>query len=163
MRVLLKVIISRNCEGVQINIWDASVLDHGINPSLLDEINQEADDSLLQDKFFDEFGDLQQQVVQHLDVLWDSGPAVNGEHTLHVYLHESNPTEQDWKSLRPYFGWQSEQVIQNTYKVTSRFGGPVPHHDYLRKHTKSRNPVFNIPRRNKPVRHVWKHYGPILC
>ena len=29
--------------------WDASVLDHGITPSLLEEINQESDDSLLQD------------------------------------------------------------------------------------------------------------------
>ena len=39
-------------------IWDASVLDHGISPALLDEINQEADDSLLQDSIFAEFGDL---------------------------------------------------------------------------------------------------------
>ena len=29
------------------DIWDASVLDHGVTPALLDEINQEADDSLL--------------------------------------------------------------------------------------------------------------------
>ena len=41
-------------------IWGASVLDHGITPALFDEINQEADDSLLQDSIFDEFGDLQQ-------------------------------------------------------------------------------------------------------
>ena len=26
----------------------------------------------------------------------------------------------------PYFSWQSEQVIQDTYKVTARFGGTVP-------------------------------------
>ena len=51
----------------------------------------------------------------------------------------------------PYFGWQSEQVIQDTYKVTSRFGGTVPHHDYLKKQFKSRNPVFTIHRRNEPV------------
>ena len=42
------------------DIWDTSVLDHGITPALLDEIDQEADDSLLQDLIFDEFGDLQQ-------------------------------------------------------------------------------------------------------
>ena len=105
-------------------------MDHGFTPALLDEINQEADDSLLQDSIFDEFGDLQQQVVQHLDVFLDSGPAETGEHTFHAYLHEGNPAEQDWKSLRPYFGWQSEQVIQSTYKVTPRFGGTVPQHDY---------------------------------
>ena len=80
-------------------------------------------------------------------VLGDPSPAEPGEPTFHAYLHESNP-EQGWKSLRPYFGWQSEQVIQDTYKVTSRFGGTTPHHDYLKKHFKSRNPVFNIPRRN---------------
>ena len=35
--------------------------------------------------------------------------------------------------------------------MTSRFRGTVPHHDYLKKHFKSRNSVFNIPRRNEPV------------
>ena len=43
------------------------------------------------------------------------------------------------------------QVIKNTYQVTSRFGGTIPQHDYLKKHFKSRNPVFNIPRRNEAV------------
>ena len=35
--------------------------------------------------------------------------------------------------------------------MTSRVGGTFPHHDYLTKHFKSRNPVFNIPRTNEPV------------
>ena len=35
--------------------------------------------------------------------------------------------------------------------MTSRFGGTIPHHDYLKKHFKSRHPVFNIPRRNESV------------
>ena len=85
------------------------------------------------------------------DGFWDTSPAEAVEHTFHAYLHESNPAEQDWKSLRTYFGWQSEQVIQDTYEVSSRFGGTVPHHDYLKKHFKFRNPVFNVPRRNEPV------------
>ena len=50
------------------DIWDASVLDHGITRALLEEIQQEADDSLLKDSMFDEFGDLHQRLVQHLDV-----------------------------------------------------------------------------------------------
>ena len=41
-------------------IWDASVLDHSITSALLEEIHQEADDSLLKDSMFDEFGDLHQ-------------------------------------------------------------------------------------------------------
>ena len=131
--------------------WDASVLDHGITPSLLEEINQESDDSLLQDSIVDNFGELQHRVVQQLNIFWDSNPTASGEHTFHTHVHESNHAEQDWKSLRPYFGWQSKQVIQDTYKVTSRFGGTLPHHEYLKKHFKSRNPVFNIPGKNEPV------------
>ena len=131
--------------------WNASVLDHGITPSLLEEINQESDDSLLQDSIFDEFRELQHRVIQQLNIFWDPKSAESGEHTFHTYLHESNNAEQDWKSLRPYFDWQSEQVIQDTYKVTSRFGHTIPHHDYVKKHFKSRNPVFNIPRRDESV------------
>ena len=71
-------------------------------------------------------------MVQQLNIFWDSNPTESGEHTFHTHLHESNNAEQDWKSLRPYFGWQSELVIQDTYKVTSRFGGNIPHHDYLK-------------------------------
>ena len=100
---------------------------------------------------FDEFGDLHQRVVQDLDAFCDSTATENGEHTFHAHLHQSNPDEDNWKSPRPYCGWQSEQVIQDTYKVTSTFQGTVPQHDYLKKHFKSRNPVFNIPRRNEPV------------
>ena len=59
----------------------------GITPALFDEINQEADDSLLQDSIFDEFGDLQQQEVQHLDVFWNSRPAENGELLfMHIFM-----------------------------------------------------------------------------
>ena len=128
--------------------WDASGLDHGITPSLLEETNQESDDSLLQDSIFDDFGELHHRVIQQLNIFCYAKPTESGEHTLHNYLHESNNAETDWKSLRSYLGWQAEQVIQNTYKVTSRLGGIIPHHDYMKKHFKSRNPVFNIPRRN---------------
>ena len=90
-------------------------------------------------------------MVQQLNIFWDSNPTESGDHTFHTHLHESSHADQDWKSLRPIFGWQSEQIIQDTYKVTSRFGGTIPHHDFLKKHFKSRNPVFNIHRRNEPV------------
>ena len=90
-------------------------------------------------------------MVQQLNIFWDSNPTESGDHTSHTHLHESSHADQDWKSLRPCSGWQSEQIIQDTYKVTSRFEGTIPHHDFLKKHFKSRNPVFNIPRRNEPV------------
>ena len=133
------------------DIWDASVLDHEITPSLLEDINQHSDDSLLQDSIFDEYGDLHHRAIHTLTIFCDLPSLPSGEPITHAYLHDSNPAEEDWKTLRPYFGWQSEQVIKNTYKVTSRFGGTIPQHDYLKKHFKSRNPVFNIPRRNEPV------------
>ena len=133
------------------DIWDASVLDHEITPSLLDYINQHSDDSLLQDSIFDEYGDLHHRAIQTLNIFCDLPSLSSGEPLTHAYMHDSNPAEEDWKSLRPYFGWQSEQVIKNTYQVTSRFGGTIPQHDYLKKHFKSRNPVFNIPRRNEAV------------
>ena len=133
------------------DIWDASVLDHEITPSLLEDINQHSDDSLLQDSIFNEYGDLHHSAIQTLNIFCDPPSLPPGEPITHAHLHDSNPAEEDWKTLRPYFGWQSEQVIKNTYKVTSRFGGTIPQHDYLKKHFKSRNPVFNIPRRNEPV------------
>ena len=80
--------------------WDASVLHHGITPSLLEEINQDNDVSLLQNSIFDEYGELQHRAVQKLNIFWDPHPTEYGEHT---FL-----TAEDWKSLRPYFGWQSE-------------------------------------------------------
>ena len=133
------------------DIWDASVLDHEITPSLLEDINQHSDDSLLQDSIFDEYGDLHHRAIQTLTIFCDLPSPPSGEPLTHAYMHDSNPAEEDWKSLRPCFGWQSEQVIKNTYQVTSRFGGTIPRHDYLKKHFKSRNPVFNIPRRNEAV------------
>ena len=133
------------------DIWDASVLDHEITPSLLEDINQHNDDSLIQDSIFDEYGDLHHRAIQTLNIFCDLPSPPSGEPLTHAYMHDSSPAEEDWKSLRPYFGWQSEQVIKNTYQVTSRFGGTIPQHDYLKKHFKSRNPVFNIPRRNEAV------------
>ena len=133
------------------DIWDASVLDHEITLSLLEDINQHSDDSLLQDSIFDEYGDHHHRAIQTLNIFCDIPSLPPGEPITHAHLHDSNSAEEDWTSLRPYFGWQSEQVIKDTYQVTSRFGGTIPQHDNLKKHFKSRNPVFNIPRRNEPV------------
>ena len=66
-----------------------------------------------------------------MDVFWDSIPTETGEHTFDAI--STNSAKVDWKSLRPHFRWQSEQVIQNTYKVTSRYGDSFPQHDCLKK------------------------------
>ena len=104
------------------DIWDASVLDHEITPSLLEDINKHSDDSLLQDSIFDEYGDLHHRAIQTLNIFCDIPSLPPGEPITHAHLHDSNSAEEDWTSLRHYFGWQSEQVIKDTYQVTSRFG-----------------------------------------
>ena len=144
------------------DIWDASVLEHEITPSLLEDINQHSDDSMLQDSIFDEYGDLHHRAIQTLNIFCDLPSPPSGEPLTHAYMHVSIPAEEDWKSLRPYFGWQSEQVIKNTYQVTSRFGGTIPQHDYLKKHFKSRNPVFThaYMHDSNPAEEDWKSLRP---
>ena len=83
------------------DIWDASVLDHEIKPSFLEDINQHSDDSLLQDFIFDEYGDLHHRAIQTLNIFCDLPSLPSGEPLTHAYLHDSNPAEEDWKSLSP--------------------------------------------------------------
>ena len=61
------------------DIWDASVLDHEITPSLLEDINQHSDDSLLQDSIFDEYGDLHHRAIQTLNIFCDLPSPPSGE------------------------------------------------------------------------------------
>ena len=77
------------------DIWDASVSDHCITPAYLDEINQEADDSLLQDTIYDELGDFQQQVVQYLDVLIQGQQRLGSMLFIHTFMKATlvNKTE----------------------------------------------------------------------
>ena len=49
------------------DIWDTSVLDHGIPQSLLEDINQHPDDSLLQDSNFDAYGEPHHSATQTLN------------------------------------------------------------------------------------------------
>ena len=58
------------------DIWDTSVLDHGISQSLLENTNQHSDVSLLQSSNFDAYGE-----PHHLPSL------PPGEHITHVHLH----------------------------------------------------------------------------
>ena len=75
------------------------ILDHEITPSLLEDINQHSDDSLLQDSIFDEYGDLHHRAIQTLNIFCDLPSLPPGEPLTHAYLHDSDPAEEDWKSL----------------------------------------------------------------
>ena len=66
-------------------------------------------------------------------------------------LHQGSPQEPDWDALRPFFAWTSPSSIKDTFNVTTRHGTAPHTQDYIKKHFKSRNPVFNIPRRSEAV------------
>ena len=75
------------------DIWEVSVLDHEITPSLLDDINQQSDDSLLQDSIFDEYGDLHHRAIQTLNIFCDLPSLPPGEPITHAHLHDSNTAD----------------------------------------------------------------------
>ena len=66
-------------------------------------------------------------------------------------LVQSSPQEPDWNALCPFFEWTSPSSIKDTFNVTTRHGTAPHTQDYIKKHFKSRNPVFNIPRRSEAV------------
>ena len=70
------------------DIWDTSVLDHGIPQSLLEDINQHSDDSLLQDSIFDAYGEPHHRDTQTLNSSFCDLPSLPpGEPITHVHLH----------------------------------------------------------------------------
>ncbi len=52
--------------------------------------------------------------------------------------------------MRPYFGWQSKEVIKKTFAKTTQYGR-IPQGTWLKKHYKSPNPALNVRRREEPV------------
>ena len=107
--------------------------------------------------FFDAQGDLNQRIIATLNTLLDlpdhsdmSTFNINST-SWHSLPHHSLPSDVDWVALKPYFGWAPISPIQNTFKVTTRYGPAASMQDYLKKHFKARNPVFNIPRQNEAV------------
>ena len=82
------------------DIWDTSVLDHGISQSLLEDIDQHSDASLLQDSIFDAYGEPHHRDIQTLNSSFCDLPSLPpGEPITHAHMHDSNPAEEDWKSL----------------------------------------------------------------
>ena len=108
------------------------------------------------DLMFDAYGDFNERIITNLNILLDAPPEDCGSYTeissvLTANLHHSSPQEPDWNALRPFFAWTSPSSINDTFKVTTRHGTAPHTQDYIKKHLKSRNPVFNIPRRSEAV------------
>ena len=132
-----------------------SVLDH--DPPHLDGLDpSQVSDQPFGDPMFDAYGDFNERIIANLNILLDAPPGDCGSYTSNysvstVNLYQSSPQEPDWNALRPFFAWTSPSSIKDTFNVTTRHG-TAPHTlDYIKKHFKSRNPVFNIPRHSEAV------------
>ena len=128
--------------------WDPSVLDH--DPPPLDGLDpSQMLDQPFGDPMFDAYGDFNERIIANLNILLDAPPEDCRSYTAN--LHQSSSQEPDWNALRPFFAWTSPSSIQDTFTVTTRHGIAPHTQDYIKKHFKSRNPVFNIPRRSEAV------------
>ena len=128
--------------------WDPSVLDH--DPPPLDGLDpSQVLDRPFGDPMFDAYGDFNEHIIANLNILLDAPPEDCRSYTAN--LHQSSSQEPDWNALRPFFAWTSPSSIQDTFNVTTRHGIAPYTQDYIKKHFKSRNPVFNIPRRSEAV------------
>ena len=126
--------------------WDPSVLDH--DPPPLDGLDpSQVLDQPFGDPMFDAYGDFNERIIANLNILLDAPPEDYGSYIAN--LHQGSSQEPDWNALRPFFAWTSPSSIQDTFNVTTRHGSAPHTQDYIKKHFKSRNPVFNIPRRSE--------------
>ena len=135
--------------------WDTSVLDHdpphpdGLDPS-------QVPDQPFGDPMFDAFGDFNKHIIANLNTLLGAPPGDCGSYTeissvFTANLHQSLPQEPDWNTQRPFLAWTSPSSIKDTLNVTTRHGTAPHTQDYIKKHFKSRNPVFSIPRCSEAV------------
>ena len=135
--------------------WDPSVLDH--DPPHLDGLDpSQVSDQPFGDPMFDAYGDFNERIIANLNILLDAPPGDCGSYTSTssvstVNLHQSSSQEPDWNALQPFFAWASPSSIKDTFNVTTRHGTAPHTQDYIKKHFKSRNPVFNIPRHSEAV------------
>ena len=128
--------------------WDPSVRDH--DPPPLDGLDpSQVLDQPFGDPMFDAYGDFNERIIANLNILLDAPPEDYGSYIAN--LHQGSSQEPDWNALRPFFAWRSPSSIQDTFNVTTRHGSAPHTQDYIKKHFKSRNPVFNIPRRSEAV------------
>ena len=105
---------------------------------------------------FDAYGDFNQPIIANLNTLLDAPPGDCGSYTeissvFTANLHQSSPQEPDWNTQRLFLAWTSPSSIKDTFNVTTRHGTAPHTQDYIKKHFKSRNPVFSIPRCSEAV------------
>ena len=135
--------------------WDTSVLDH--DPPHLDGLDpSQVPDQPFGDPMLDAYGDFNEPIIANLNTLLDAPPGDCGSYTeissvFTANLHQSSPQEPDWNTQCPFLAWTSPSSIKDTFNVTTRHGTAPHTQDYIKKHFKSRNPVFSIPRCSEAV------------
>ena len=135
--------------------WDPSVLDH--DPPHLDGLDpSQVPDQPFHDTMFDAYGDINERIIANLNIRFDAPPEDCGSYTeissvFTANLHQSSPQEPDWNALHPIFAWTSPSSIKDTFNDTTRHETAQHTQDYIKKHFKSCNPVFNIPRHSEAV------------
>ena len=108
------------------------------------------------DPMFDAYGDFNEPIIANLNTLLDAPPGDCGSYTeissvFTANLHQSSPQEPDWNTQHPFLAWTSPSSIKDTFNVTTRHGTAPHTQDYIKKHFKSCNPVFSIPRCSEAV------------
>ena len=134
---------------------DPSVLDH--DPPHLDGLDpSQVPDQSFGDPMFDAYGDFNECIIANLNILLDApledcGSSTEISSVFTAHLHQSSPQEPDWNALHPFCAWTSPSSIKDTFQVNTWHGTAPQTQDYIKKHFKSHNPVFNIPRRSEAV------------
>ena len=108
------------------------------------------------DPMFDAYGDFNEPIIANLNTLFDAPPGDCGSYTgissvFTANLHQSSPQEPDWNTQCQFLAWTSPSSTKDTFNVTTRHGTAPHTQDYIKKHFKSRNPVFSIPRCSEAV------------
>ena len=113
-------------------------------------------DQFFGDPMFDACGDFNKHIIANLNTLLDAPPGDCGSCTeissvFTANLHQSSSQEPDWNTQRPFLAWTSPSSIKDTFNVTTRHGTAPNTQEYIKRHFKSRNPVFSIPRCSEAV------------
>ena len=66
------------------------------------------------------------------------------------HKHAITPQPIDFERFRPYFGWVKKHTIEKTFHKTTQWAVSSSRYP-IRKHFKSRFPIFNIPRQSEEV------------
>ena len=130
--------------------WDPSVLDYE-HPENNGEPDWAIDpnENFQFDPNFDEFGDYVNRSLSILDIL-DETPKTSPIHNLLVNKHVFQRTPVDYEKLRPFFGWVNSDIVKQAINQTAQWGVALDSF-HMKRHLKSRNQAFNVPRRHEPV------------